>query len=276
MATPPSAPTESERVYHLELRHFPRNVCRFNLSGAELRATVLEPWAAERMFELGELRWDPRQARLTVLEGSRIPPAELSMGRGWRTAQRRSRDVTAQLLAEAAEALARRAGEAQRAWAPPGGVRAEAPAAGASEASAPAAARSPAGAGSGAADRLDDGTRAADLMADSLGLELLSKLGAHPAPLCRAWDLAAARNPGGPASEALAIAERAVASLLRAGLLVLLRADAPGAGADAAEAATAAGAALRPVGEPDAGRVLRAVESWTGDEQTARVWLRRA
>jgi 2-iminobutanoate/2-iminopropanoate deaminase len=95
---PPALPPVPEGVYHVELRHFPRNVCRFNLSAEELRATVLEPWAADRPFELGELRWDPRQARLTVLEGPRIPPEQLSMGRGWRSAQRHGRDVTAQLL----------------------------------------------------------------------------------------------------------------------------------------------------------------------------------
>ena len=81
---PPFVP---QGVYHVELRHFPRNVCRFNLSAEELQATVLDPWVADRPFELGELRWDPRQARLMVLEGPSIPPDQLSMGRGWRTAQ---------------------------------------------------------------------------------------------------------------------------------------------------------------------------------------------
>jgi 2-iminobutanoate/2-iminopropanoate deaminase len=103
MSPPQPAPLSvPEGVYHVELRHFPRNVCRFNLSAEELRTTVLEPWVADRPFELGELRWDPRQARLLVLEGSRIPPDQLSMGRGWRTAQRQGRDVTAQLLGVAA------------------------------------------------------------------------------------------------------------------------------------------------------------------------------
>ncbi|HWX44811.1 MAG TPA: RidA family protein [Solirubrobacteraceae bacterium] len=105
---PPSpVPADPEHAYHVELRHFPRNVCRFNLGGEELRAAVLEPWVADRPFELGDLKWDPRQARLTVLEGPRIPPDQLSMGRGWRTAQREGRDVTEQLLA--ATAGARRA-----------------------------------------------------------------------------------------------------------------------------------------------------------------------
>ncbi len=95
--TPP--PTAADAVYHVELRHFPRNVCRFNISAAELHDAVLEPWAADRPFEFGEQRWDPRQARLTVLEGPPLAPAELTMGRGWRAAQRQGRDVTAELLA---------------------------------------------------------------------------------------------------------------------------------------------------------------------------------
>jgi len=100
-AAPPPAPIGEERVYHVELRHFPRNVCRFNLSAEGLRTTVLEPWAADRPFELGEIRWDPRQARLTVIESKRIPPEQLSMGRGWSTAQRLGRDVTAQVTGAA-------------------------------------------------------------------------------------------------------------------------------------------------------------------------------
>jgi 2-iminobutanoate/2-iminopropanoate deaminase len=95
----PSPPSPAAgQVYHLELRQFPRNLCRFNLTAEELRATVLAPWLADRSFELGELKWDPRQARLTVLEGPPIPPGQLMMGRGWSVAQRQGRDVTAQLL----------------------------------------------------------------------------------------------------------------------------------------------------------------------------------
>jgi 2-iminobutanoate/2-iminopropanoate deaminase len=101
---PPPAPTTPGHVYHLELRHFPRNVCRFNLSAEELHVAVLAPWVADRPFELGELKWDPRQARLTVLEGPRLAPGELTMGRGWSAAQREGRDVTAQLLAATAAA----------------------------------------------------------------------------------------------------------------------------------------------------------------------------
>jgi 2-iminobutanoate/2-iminopropanoate deaminase len=94
---PPPSPSPGQ-VYHLELRQFPHNLCRFNLGAEELYATVLAPWRADRLFELGELKWDPRRARLTVLEGPRLPPGQLTMGRGWSVARRQSNDVTAQLL----------------------------------------------------------------------------------------------------------------------------------------------------------------------------------
>jgi 2-iminobutanoate/2-iminopropanoate deaminase len=105
-APPPAAaslpaPSDPAHVYHVELRHFPRNLCHFNMGAAELQSAILEPWVADRMFDLGDLRWDPRQARLTILEGPRIPPDRLTMGRGWSTAKRQGTDVTAQLLAAA-------------------------------------------------------------------------------------------------------------------------------------------------------------------------------
>ncbi len=86
-------------VYHVELRQFPHNTARFNLSAAELRATLLEPWVRDRPFEFGERKWSPHQAKLTVLAGPGIPPGQLTMGRGWRAAERHGRDVTAELLA---------------------------------------------------------------------------------------------------------------------------------------------------------------------------------
>ena len=92
-------------MYHIELRQFPHNVCQFNLTGEELRA-IVEPWAREQVVEVGERKWSPHQARLTILEGPRLGMEELTMGRGWRAAQRQSQDVTAGLLAAATQALA--------------------------------------------------------------------------------------------------------------------------------------------------------------------------
>jgi hypothetical protein len=91
-------------VYHLELRQFPRNVNRFNLSEQEL-GMVLEPWTLEKVFEYGELKWTPHEAKLTILEGPRIPIDQLSMGRGWSIALRQSKDVTERVLAQARQTL---------------------------------------------------------------------------------------------------------------------------------------------------------------------------
>ena len=92
-------------VYHVELRQFPHNMCRFNLSEKELLDTVVEGWAQEKWIEFGERKWNPHQARLTVLEGPHLEVEELAMGRGWRNAQRKSEDVTERVLERA---LARR------------------------------------------------------------------------------------------------------------------------------------------------------------------------
>jgi hypothetical protein len=110
-------------MYHLELRQFPHNTCRFNLTEQEL-GMVLEPWVREKFVEVGERKWSPHQARLTVLEGPQIPVEQLSMGRGWRNAQRQSEDVTERLLAQASQAdgATARAGNAATAGSPaPGG-----------------------------------------------------------------------------------------------------------------------------------------------------------
>ncbi|HSZ70302.1 MAG TPA: hypothetical protein VK756_08060, partial [Solirubrobacteraceae bacterium] len=239
---PPSRSTEGEpaapgeRTYHVELRQFPHNMCRFNLSGPELRATVLEPWARERWIEFGERKWNPAQAKLTVLEGPHIPVAQLTMGRGWRTAQREGREVTDELLA----ALAR---EVERGG--PQGSQVGAPSSAA--AAGVIAARAP---GASSMERSAD-----ELAADSLGLELLSRLGSEPAPLRHAWELAGERHPDSPPSATLALAERAVESLLRARLIVLVLVRS-GVGQDAGDAPA--------LDEREVDRAIGAAASWVG------------
>jgi hypothetical protein len=101
-------------VFHVELRQFPHNFCRFNMSEQELRRSVLDAWARKEWLEFGERKWDPNQATVTVIEGPRLSMPELSMGRGWRNAQRAGTDVTERML-EAARA----AQEPAQAAAPP-------------------------------------------------------------------------------------------------------------------------------------------------------------
>jgi hypothetical protein len=234
---------EDTGVYHLELRQFPHNVCRFNLSAQELHATVVERWAQEQWIEVGERKWSPHQAKLTVLHGPRIPLEQLSMGRGWRAAQRDSQDVTARVLAAAREA----ADVASRAQ--PSRVGGE---------PAPTQSR-------GTPPPPDEA-----LVADSLGLELLAALGGTGASLRRAWELAGERHPERTAGESLALAERAVASLLGSRLIVLSWGD-------------GSVEPRRPIGEQQVQAALRSIDSWSerstdvGDADPGpAVWICRA
>jgi hypothetical protein len=158
-------------MYHVELRQFPHNHSRFNLTEHELRALTL-PWVQEQIVEVGERKWSPQQAKLTILEGPEIPLEQLSMGRGWRTAQREGDDVTDRLLAEATRALAAEAHASASAGAGPGAL----------------------------ADPL------------ALGVQLASLLGDDPARLLDAWRASVAARPELPPSESLALAEREIAN----------------------------------------------------------------
>jgi hypothetical protein len=170
-------------VYHVELRQFPHNLCRFNLSAAQLRSTILEGWVRGQWIELGERKWHPAQARLTVLKGPHLSMHQLSMGRGWRAAQRSGLDVTEQLLAEVRGAEGEEARE------------------GSQESIAPSE---------------------EDLLADSLGLELLAALGDDGRlSLHDAWKQARKRYPGRSVGECLVLTERAVLALRRSQLVVI-------------------------------------------------------
>jgi hypothetical protein len=215
-------------VYHLELRQFPHNLCRFNLDEHQLQA-IVQPWSRDTWVELGERKWNPQQARLTILEGPPIPLEQLSMGRGWPAARRQSENVTERVL-DAARRVAASSQDVERR---------------------PSA----------------DGA----LAADSLGLELLALLGGGPAPLAEAWRLAAARFPERSPSECLALAERAVSSLLRGRLLVLVHAgseDLLHVAGSASDGARVAEAQLEPL--------LRARDSWLAPGQAGGVRMRKA
>jgi hypothetical protein len=159
-------------MYHLELRQFPHNAWRFNLSDDELHA-IVEPWAREQIVEIGERKWSPQQAKITILEGPQLDIAQLSMGRGWRAAQRHSEDVTERVLAAARQA-------------------------GSSAALAPTVTR---------ASSTDAGPMADPL---ALGVQIAALLGSEPMVLLDAWRVAAASSPGLAPSQSLAQAEQAV------------------------------------------------------------------
>jgi len=161
-------------TYHVELRDFPHNVNRFNLTGPELGAIALS-WVQGHRVEVGGQEWNPEEATLMIVEGPEIPIGQLTMGRGWSKALREGEEVTQRVLAEARAALAGEAGS------PAPGVQA------------------PVGPASGA-DQL------------ALGVELGGLLGAEPSRLLAAWRAVAGRSAGLTPSESLALAERELAS----------------------------------------------------------------
>ncbi len=183
--------------YHVEIRDFPRNANRFNMSGEEI-GVVLLAWAQQRVFELGDQRWDPHTAEITVIEGPEIPIPSLSLGRGWTTAVREGQDVTARVIAEAREAIvdgsvARMAQEQEQ--------EAEQ-----SARASQAAEMAPLDEGSGeAALAAVEGSEVDQL---ALGVELASLLGPDASRLLAAWREVGARASGLSPSESLALAER--------------------------------------------------------------------
>jgi hypothetical protein len=182
-------------MYHVELRQFPHNMCRFNLTEGELR-TIVDPWAREKAVEFGERKWSSQTARITILEGPEMPLEQLTMGRGWRAAQRQSQDVTDGVLAFARQALA-------AAQAPPAAVSADSQPAAQNWASAQAGLPAQSAAGSAGAALVDP---------LALGVQLASLLGDDPGRLLSAWKEVAARSSGLSPSESLALAERQLGS----------------------------------------------------------------
>jgi hypothetical protein len=172
-------------VFHLELRQFPHNACRFNLTEAEMGA-VVEPWSRDEWIEEGERKWSPHQARLTVLEGPHLEVEDLAMGRGWRNAQHKSTDVTERVIARALASH-----EASSTARTPVVSLAE---------------------GTQAASTAD-GVSSADPTSASRDSGLQPLLGPDPTALLQAWRLAAERRPELSPSESLALAERTLRSL---------------------------------------------------------------
>jgi hypothetical protein len=85
--------------FHVEISSgFRQRARAFNLDQATFRETILEPWMADRVIELGDKRWQPRDCKLIVLEGPELAETDLSMGRGWSNAERKSANVTRKLV----------------------------------------------------------------------------------------------------------------------------------------------------------------------------------
>jgi hypothetical protein len=90
-------------VYHIEFRQFPHNLCHFNLDDGALGA-IVKAWTTEPFVEIEGRKWNPNTAKLKILEGPEIPLDQLTMGRGWRVAERQGDDVSERVLTAAKEA----------------------------------------------------------------------------------------------------------------------------------------------------------------------------
>jgi len=167
-------------MFHIEVHQFPHSIRRFNMTPAEI-GHLVEAWLAGRPVQLGERTWLPQQSRLTILEGPRLAEHQLSMGRGWRTAQREAGDVTERIL-----------GEARAAFADAGGDRS-------------AGAGTAAGTGQAGEDTGED---------KGVG-ELMALLGPDGEVLISAWRRAAERHPDRSPSESLSLAEAELAKASR-------------------------------------------------------------
>ncbi len=90
--------------FHVEVRSPLHHARVFNIGEGELQQ-ILGLWVSGQAFELGEQEWDPRESKLTILEGRTLDGPDLSFGQGWSNALRSAKDVTRQVMASAETSL---------------------------------------------------------------------------------------------------------------------------------------------------------------------------
>jgi hypothetical protein len=83
--------------FHVEVSSSHQHARVFNLGEDELRQ-MLRLWIAGQTFEFGEQEWEPRESRLTVLEGKTLQGPDLAFGQGWSNASRSAEDVTRRMV----------------------------------------------------------------------------------------------------------------------------------------------------------------------------------
>ncbi|HEX5928616.1 MAG TPA: hypothetical protein VFY48_04405 [Solirubrobacterales bacterium] len=90
--------------FHIEISSALEQARVLNVSEGELRRQILEPWVAGLPFGFDGHDWEPRESRLTILEGPELEPQDGAEA-AWAEALRAAEDVTRRML-EAAEASA--------------------------------------------------------------------------------------------------------------------------------------------------------------------------
>ena len=97
-------------MLHLELRQG-RTVARaFNLTEEELHSRFLRPYLSGHVVTHQDHEFEPRKARVTIVEGPELGPESMGMGRGWANATKAGTDVTERVLAAARTETQRPAG----------------------------------------------------------------------------------------------------------------------------------------------------------------------
>lgn len=88
-------------AFHVEISGPMRHARVFNLNQEDLLAKVVQPWLENRTIEMGEREWLPAESSLRILDGPHMDPPDLSYGQGWANAERKSEEVTRQVLEDA-------------------------------------------------------------------------------------------------------------------------------------------------------------------------------
>jgi hypothetical protein len=83
--------------FHVEVRSPLHHARAFNVGDGEVQQ-ILNFWIAGQTFEFGEQEWEPRESKLTILEGKTLDGPDLAFGQGWSNALRSAEDVTRRML----------------------------------------------------------------------------------------------------------------------------------------------------------------------------------
>jgi hypothetical protein len=83
--------------FHVEVRSPLHHARAFNVSDGEVQQ-ILNFWIAGQTFEFGEQEWEPRESKLTILEGKALDGPDLAFGQGWSNALRSAEDVTRRMM----------------------------------------------------------------------------------------------------------------------------------------------------------------------------------
>jgi hypothetical protein len=83
--------------FHVEVSSPHQHARVFNLGEEEL-GQILRFWVADQTFEFGEQEWEPRESKLTILEGNVLEGPDLAFGQGWSNALKLAKDVTRRMV----------------------------------------------------------------------------------------------------------------------------------------------------------------------------------